>query len=702
MANKEIKQTIRLAGEKEYNAALQAANRNLRTLRSELKAETAELGANATAQQKNEARSKSLQRQIKEQEEIVKTLRQALQEAQRDYGDNEDVVARWEQRLNNARATLGNMRSELDTLGQSFGDVHEQTEAGVVATKAFADSIESIASVGDSVSGAIESIFTGMIDSITDVVTDLWDLISETAAKADNYTDIAGYWNTDPAKIQQWSNALSASGKDLEAFQQIVTRLNLGGKGKEITEMLGISGVNYEDQWEYAIAVMNRLNELQKGEGVPDDFFETIFGEKKALNAMEILGAWDNILKELDTYDADNGGMGLSSEGIEKYAQIYGEIQKAQTSWDALKDSVAEGFADVTLNIMANVNGSLEALNEILKAETEEEREAAVEKLQQNLTELFSKVADAIRTGVETLSNVGEELANSDDPAVATIGKIMKDLADAFQWMIENQDKVRTAFEAIFGTWLLGKLAAVAGKLTSIVAQIETIKAFSAVEGAGAAAGAAGANAAGAGAGAAAGASIGVGAGIFSLAGIGFLMKKAVDYRSQYGARGSVEAIENAAEGNDDLKDAFTEFIKSQGELEEAMMNVGAVSDEEADRLAQQADEASKKFYSYDEAGNMMHMYSDWRQEQGYGNMDWVMPDYLYTSRDDVAEKVMDVSTSVDDVGAKIDATKDEVVKAARDNAKWYASHVEGLRVYLDGELVGRIVGGGIARNAVE
>ena len=98
----EIKRKIVLEGEKEYSAALQAAQRNLKTLRSELKAETAELGTNATAQQKAETRARSLQKQIAEQEKIVKTLRAALEEAKEQYGDNEEVVAKWEQKLNAA------------------------------------------------------------------------------------------------------------------------------------------------------------------------------------------------------------------------------------------------------------------------------------------------------------------------------------------------------------------------------------------------------------------------------------------------------------------------------------------------------------------------------------------------------------------------------------------------------------------------
>ena len=704
MADKEIKQTIRLDGEKEYNAALQTARRNLRTLRSELKAETAELGANATAQQKNETRTKSLQKQIKEQEEIVKTLRQALQEAQRDYGDNEAVVAKWEQKLNDARATLGNMRNELDTLGQSFGDVHEQTEEGVVATKAFADSIASIASVGDSVSTAIEGIFTGMISRVSEVAEQLWDMISDTAARANNWTDIAGYWNTDPANVEKWARALEASGNSFSDFETIVSRLNLGGKGKDIAEMLGISDVNYEDQWAYAVAVMDRIAELQQKGEVPDNFWETVFGEKKATKAMDIVNDWETVQEGLKRYNADEGGFGMDSDALQTMNDLHVQIQGIQQDWQAIKDSVAAGFGTITGDLLFNVSGGLEALNDILNAETEQEREEAIKRLEQNLTELFGKVADAIRAGVETLSNVGEELSNSDDPVVSAIGKIMKDLADAFQWMIDNQDKVKTAFEAIFGTWLLAKLAAVAGKLTSIVAQIETIKAFTAVRGTEAITTAAETGASGIGT-AASGAGIGIGAGVAALAGIGALFAKASQYRQRYGERGSVEAIENAAEGNDDLMDAFTEFIQSQAALEEAMMNVGTVSDEEADRLAEQADAASKKFYSYDEAGNMMHMYSDWRMENGLTNMDWALPDSAFFSRDDVADQVTGISSGVGTLEGKADTMIDGIGKLPGEISSSVTKAVGGITLTLDGATVGRIllpyISGGIARASV-
>lgn len=689
MANKEIKQTIRLDGEKEYNAALKEANRNLRTLKSELKAETAELGKNATAQQKNEARSKSLQKQIKEQEEIVKTLRKALEEAKRDYGDNAEVIARWETKLNEARATLGNMRNDLEGLGQAYDGVNESTQMGIVATKSFADSVANIASVGDSVSSAIESIFSGMIDSVTDIVTDLWDLISETAAKADNYTDIAGYWNTDPAKIQMWSNALSASGKDLETFQQIVTRLNLGGKNKEITEMLGISNVNYEDQWAYAIAVMTRLSELQKAGNMPDNFWETIFGEKKSLKAMEIVNAWDSILDNLATYDADNGGFGLSSEGIEKYSQIYEEINKAQTSWDALKDSVAEGFADVSLNILANVNGGLEAINDILNAETEEEREEAVKKLEENVTELFQKVADAIRNGIEILGEVGEELSNSDDPVVAAIGKIMKDIAKALEWMVNHAEAVKAAFETVFGVWLVARLTSIAGKLTAIVAQINLIKGFNAgsvlagADGAGSATGTAGA------ASAAGGGGIMGGLGLLALIAGGF--KWAGDRRNNNDdLRGDAKYIEKQADDSVELQQAFIDYIEANQALQERL-DAGLFDDEETGRLYEKVNAVTELLNSLEGHEGMLDAYSAWRQENGYGNMDWVLPDNMFgMTPGSIADNVLD--TDMKNLNTTANQTTEAVNNLPAALYGIITKAIGGITLSVDGCTLGNVV----------
>ncbi len=709
MANKEIKQTIRLSGEKEYNAALREAQRNLKTLRSELKAETAELGSNATAQQKNEARAQSLKAQIAEQEKVLETLKKALAEAKKDYGDNEDVVQKWEQKLNAARATLADMQNGLSDAENAMRGATGATAEGVTATKSFADALNQVASVGESVSGAIESIFTGLVGSVRDVVTDLWEMIGDTAAKANNWTDIAGYWNTDPANVEKWARAVEASGNSFEDFQAIVTRLNLGGKGKEIAEMLGVSDENYEDQWAYAMAVMDQISALSQSGRLPDNLWETLFGEKKATKAMDLINDWDTVRKGLTTFDADNGGFGMGEDAMQTMNDVYVQITEIEAKWEALQDQFAAGLGTITADLLVNVSGSLDALNEFMNADTEEEREAALEKLKTNIEQFFTKVGEAIRAGLEAVNEVGKELQDSDDPIVSAVGNLMVQLTDALEWIVNNQNAVKNAFEVIFGTWFLAKLTAISGKLASLIAQIDTIKAFKGLSDMGSAAADAGANAAGAEAAGGMSAAGGVaGAGLIAY---GFY-KAAQERLNNPDIRGSAGYIEQATGGNTDLEQTFVDYIQAQKEWQD-LLDTGAYDDAMAERLVEKLNEAQQRFEAQEGHEDMLDAYSAWRQENSYGSMDWLLPEDLFDVEQFAASVTDAIDRKVDDAlgggaGQAPNAiTSDDVgvFKGLPGQLRQALfGRISDLQVTLNGEVVGRIltpiVSANIARDA--
>lgn len=716
--NKEIKHTIRLDGEKEYSQAIREAQRNLRTLRSELKAETAELGANATAQQKNEARAKSLKAQIAEQEKVVETLKKALNEAKRDYGDNEDVVQKWEQKLNDARTTLANMQNGLSETENAMRGASSATAEGVTATKSFADALGSIASAGESVSGAIEGIFTDMISGVRDAVVELWGAISDTAAKANNWSDIAGYWNTDPANVEKWARAVEASSNSFSDLENVVTRINLGGKGKEITEMLGVSDVNYSSQWDYAMAVMDRISELSQSGNLPENLWETIFGEKKSTKVMDLVNDWDTIREGLTTFDADNGGFGMGAEDLQTMNDLDVQISTIEQKWIALKDQMTEGFGTISADLLVNVSGGLDALNEYFNADSEAAREAALAKFRKNITEFFRKVGKAIRVALEQLSQVGDELSRSDDPVVSAIGNLMKKLTAALSWIVNHQEEVKGAFEAIFGVWFLAKLAMVSGKLASIVAQIEVIKGFKGLStGTAVAEGAAaeGAAASGGGAAAAGGGALVAKAGV--LAGTAYMFAKGAEYRREYGPIGSEDAIEAGTHQSDELRDAFIEFVDSQAELQKLIEDGGAYTDQQAEEIANRATAASENLYSFDDATNLMHLYSDWRDAQGLGNMDWQLPGNMI----DVEKLVNDSTGAVLDKAETLlgGGTNQNGVQTglSSEDAGFFKGlpgllrqalfgHIGSLKVTMDGQEVGRIVtpyvSANIARDATQ
>ena len=498
MAKGEIKQTIRLQGEKEYSAALKSANTQLRTLKTQLKAETAELGKNASAQDKAAVKTANLQKQIAAQEKVVATLTKALAEAKKDYGDNEEVVARWEQKLNNARATLANMKNDMEGLGEGVQDATKDINMGTVATKSFADSLASISSVAGSVSDTIENIFHGVVDIVSDTIRELWDLISDTAARANHWTDLANYYGSSAQDVQKWDQSISAAAGSFEDFIQLVNTFAYGGKEDKIESIFGISRDNYSDTISYTIGVLQTMKEA-RAEMNREEWntaMEEIFGMKRSQKAEWFFTNWDTWFNNAKDYNANEGGFGLGDQELETMNEVWVKINEIETKWAALKDTFAAGFGEISGELMIKVSGGLDALNAFLKADNEADREKALEDLRKNVEGFFAELVKAIRTGLDTLKQVGEEMSKSDDSLTAGIGNALIALTDTFEWLVNNQDAVVTAVKAIMGVWVSAKVLKAVGIIAQMAANIAVIKGFSLAGGAAAGAGAGGAGAA--------------------------------------------------------------------------------------------------------------------------------------------------------------------------------------------------------------
>jgi len=558
-SNDVIKQRIQLEGEKEYSNAIKNANRNLKTLRSELKAETAELGKNATAQQKNEARAKSLQKQIAEQEKIVKACRDALDEVKEKYGDNADAVAKYEQRLNNARTELANMKSSLDDVGDAFKGVERDAALGTVAARSFAESVKDLANVGSTVSDAIGGIFTGMVGTVRDAVSDVWVDLVDLAAKANDWIDMAGFWNTDAATIQKWAHAVGYASGSLEDISDIVTRIN-SKSNDEIMGFTKVSRENYSDMWQYAMAVMDAMSKMDTQSRNAAAF--GIFG-RNPQKALDLLNDWGSVLDHLDEFDVNKGGVGMSEEDMATMSDLYDKVNGINELWEAFKDSFEAGMlGKVALDLAGNAEGLLKGLIDFWNADNPADREKAIGEIEKNLTEFFDRLGEALETAISSLDKIGGELQQSDNGIVRTIGSVLQGISQALEWFTntENIDKVTHAFEALLGIWAAGKITAAIGNLASLAGNLALIKSAGglfALFGGGQAAGTA-ASAAGTAASAAGGATISavVGKAFGTLA-------KVAPY-----AAGLAVLLDHSNHGDDAITDAngeLTEMARSTG-----------------------------------------------------------------------------------------------------------------------------------------
>lgn len=486
MAEKKISQKIELAGEKEYSAALKEAQRNLKTLKSALKAETAELGSNATAQQKNETKIKSLKKQISEQEKIVKTYTDALKEVREKYADNEDEIAKWETKLNNARTTLANMKNDLDKSADSIenasdkmADLGDSSAAGVTASKSFADAIGSISSAAEGISEKIESIFSGVTNAVVGAAEAVWGEVVNLAAKANNWSDLATFWNTTPEKVRQFEAGIQASGNTFEEFSQMVTKFALADKDK-IWEFAGVRMEGNVDELEYIQMVMKNLSEMDYQQ--QQAAIGGIFGSsaKNFQKVLDLVGDWEEVEKGMEKYDP-NGVFGLTDEQIEQFNKINTQIAGIETSWNALEEKMTAGFVgEIALQLTGDVQGIIDAFAMFMDADTEEEKAAALEEFKAKLEEFFRDIGEAIAAAAEAIGEVGEGLENSEDSILKVLGGLLTGFSDTLKWLSDekNWGAVRAAFDGLVAVWAGAKVATAIGNIAQFAANMSVISGF--------------------------------------------------------------------------------------------------------------------------------------------------------------------------------------------------------------------------------
>ena len=117
MAVREIKTTLSLDGEKEFNRAISEAGRGMRVMASEMKAAAADFDVTGDEMEYLGRKSRSLNSQIEQQEQIIRALEGAVADRAKTYGEASAKTDGYRIKLNNAYAALSRLKKE-----------HEQTD----------------------------------------------------------------------------------------------------------------------------------------------------------------------------------------------------------------------------------------------------------------------------------------------------------------------------------------------------------------------------------------------------------------------------------------------------------------------------------------------------------------------------------------------------------------------------------------------
>ena len=124
-------------GEAAFRKELNNINQQLRTLGSEMKAVTSSFAEGDKSEEALAAQTDVLNRQIDAQQQKLEQLQKGLDASAQKYGENDTRTLKWAQAVNNATADLNKMRRQLDSTESGLDGVSDATEeAGDAADSA--------------------------------------------------------------------------------------------------------------------------------------------------------------------------------------------------------------------------------------------------------------------------------------------------------------------------------------------------------------------------------------------------------------------------------------------------------------------------------------------------------------------------------------------------------------------------------------
>lgn len=263
MAVREIKTTLSLDGEKEFNRAISEAGRGMRVMASEMKAAAADFDVTGDEMEYLGRKSKSLNGQIEQQEKIIRALEGAVADSAQTYGEASAKTDGYRIKLNNAYASLSRLKKEheqtdkrMEELGRDSERTGRRLEQGIgeaaddvsrkfdgMVNKLDSDlgsikAMTSISAVVD-VAGTIGGAVKGAYDAVTGLVEETAEYNKTMAFLKTNAdqagisfqtvkkmaVDVSGITGDMDATIEGLSNLL-ASGFEADELSIAVERLS--------------------------------------------------------------------------------------------------------------------------------------------------------------------------------------------------------------------------------------------------------------------------------------------------------------------------------------------------------------------------------------------------------------------------------------------------------------------------------------------
>jgi len=386
MATRTVKARVELDGERQYKQALSELQRGNAVLGSEMRKLQAEYKGNTESTEFLTKKGELLERQLLQEKDKVQTLRDALKNAGKQYGESAEQTQQWQIKLNNAEAAQYDLEAAIRENNEAL-EGQGKTMAGL------GDTVSDLAGkLGIQIPDGAKNALNGMkglstgtvaamgaaaagVAALVKGIKALHQMTLEAAAGADEVITESMTTGLSTRTIQQLQYAENLIDVSYGTITGSLTKLTQNmAKANDGNDALAASFQKL------GVSITGSNGELRSSEAVFYDLIDALGGMDNATErdaaAMELLGksAQDlnplilqgsGALREL-AQEAENTGYVLDESQIQKLGEVDDAYQKMQLQIDATKKQLAVEFAPASKAAMELYTGLVQGAGNAL------------------------------------------------------------------------------------------------------------------------------------------------------------------------------------------------------------------------------------------------------------------------------------------------------------------------------------------------
>lgn len=479
---RDIGPRIGIEGEDKYRKEIKEIITQAKTLDAEMKAVASSFDKEADAKKKNAAVSEQLNKQIKNQQELVAKYADMVEKSAKANGENSEVTQKWAQKLYNAQAELNRLEHGLDTATEK-SNVFKDTLKAMLSKEAIIGGLTALKDGFESIAKAAVSFGKEVVTAYAD-----FEQLEGGVKKLFGEDDAA-------TVIRNAQQAFKTAGMSANEYMETVTSFSaslISSLGKDTKEAARLADVAIRDMSDnantfgsdiqsiqnayqgFAKGQFNMLDNLRLGYGgtktemerllVDAEKIDNTFKAQRDTNG-DLALSFDDIVRAIHIVQTDMKITGTTAN--EAAGTISGSISTMKSAFqnfvtglgmnnadiDMLLGNLVEAFQNVVTNIQPIIErlidyipGVIAAVIPVLQGMAPDLIRTAVELFNSFVSAIISVLPDLIPVAVDAIimfaNTIVTNLPTIIDAGIQFILALVNGLAEALPDLLEQAPRI--------------------------------------------------------------------------------------------------------------------------------------------------------------------------------------------------------------------------------------------------------------------